>query len=118
MFPAHITGKFPLIGDLLARASDGYALKLLASGAFVVAIAGAQVVAHRRRARAREVLRPLLILEAALIAGFAAVVWLAEPQGDVDPAWAVCAAVLGAAAMGLQSASLNLPRPDLDPRQP
>ncbi|MGU3537692.1 YoaK family protein [Methylobacterium sp. A54F] len=104
LFTAHVTGNFVLIGAELVSTSSGVLAKLLALPAFVLAVAGARLLALALEARGRPPLRWLLALEAGLLAAFAGAGLGLAPLGNPDGPAAVFVGMLGVAAMGVQNA--------------
>lgn len=115
LFTAHVTGNFVLIGATLAQSGDGVVLKLLAFPAFVGAVVLARAIVLARQRRQRAGLRPLLLLQALLLAASALCGIAAAPiVSDMAPL-AVWAGVIAAAAMGVQNAAARLVLPALAP---
>ena len=109
LFTAHVTGNFVLIGVALADMSRAsILLKFLAFPAFVAGVAAARLLIASCERRGRPTVKPVLLLQVALLTGFMAFGWLAAPIGaDVTP-YAMTAGLLGTAAMGAHSAASRL----------
>jgi len=109
LFTAHVTGNFVLIGAEIAHPMQGGVLmKLLAFPAFIVAVAVARLVALQAGGPAASSARPLLMLQATLLAACMLCGWRAEPIVSADAPWVIATGVLGAAAMGVQNATSRL----------
>lgn len=115
LFTAHVTGNFVLIGIALAQSTGSVLLKLLVFPAFIAAVVATRllVLALERRGRAR--LRPLLVLQALMLAGCALCGWWGAPFASDAAPPALAAGILGAAAMGVQNAAARLVLPTLTP---
>jgi len=108
LFPAHITGNFVLIGDIVASTHSESLLRLIAFFAFVAAVAFARLCAHWREESGPPLLRPMLFLELLFVAGFALFAEIAGSARSSNLIWGCLAAAMSACAMGVQSASLHL----------
>lgn len=115
LFTAHVTGNFVLIGASLAQSGGNVLLKLLVFPAFVAAVVLTRFVVLALERRHRPPLRPLLLLQAVLLAGFAASGWIAAPIHQDHAPWALCAGLLAATAMGVQNAAARLVLTKLTP---
>lgn len=103
LFTAHVTGNFPLIGAAAAGQAHGLLAKLMALPVFVVVVA--LVHATMQRSGARSARRPLLMLEALLLAAFAVIGVAASPIRSSDEPLAFLAGMTGVAAMAVQNAA-------------
>lgn len=112
-FPAHITGNFVLVGDILAGTSGGLAIRLTAFLVFMAAVAITGLGLRWRRMHGNASIRALCIVEALLIVGFAVLGGHAVSGVFAHGETSQIAAGLGAAAMGIQSAGFHrhLPEP-------
>jgi len=109
LFTAHVTGNFVLIGVALADASKAsILLKFLAFPAFVAGVATTRLLVAWCDARQRAAIKPALLLQLALLAGFMVCGVLAAPIGEVVTPMAMAAGLLGTAAMGVHSAGSRL----------
>ena len=109
LFTAHVTGNFILIGASLA--DPGHAsilLKLLAFPAFIVGVALARVLVVVVEKRGGAALRPALLLQLVLLLGFMGFGIAASPMGQEAGALGMAAGLLGAAGMGVHSATSRL----------
>ena len=108
LFTSHVTGNFVLIGKELTGPGEGVLLKLLAFPAFIVGVAVARLLSLGLARCGRSSLRPLLLLQAALLLAFMAAGWGALPIRSPDAAAVLWCGMLGAVAMGLQNAQARL----------
>ena len=109
LFTAHVTGNFVLIGVALADASQSsILLKFLAFPAFVAGVAAVRLLMLAIEGRQGKALKPALLLQFVLLAGFMGCGLLAAPIGKIVTPLAMAAGLLGAAAMGAHSASSRL----------
>lgn len=115
LFTAHVTGNFVLIGSALAQSSGGLLLKLLVFPAFIAAVVATRLLVLALERRGRASLRPLLLLQGLLLAGFALCGWWGSPIHSDSAPLALAAGILAAAAMGLQNAAARLVLPTLTP---
>lgn len=105
---AHITGSFVLIGSELANPTHGALIKSLAFPAFIVAVAGARLIVLYCGRSQRNAAFALLLTQALFLIGFMGAGMAALSSVDEESVMAVTAGVLGAAAMGVQSAASRL----------
>ena len=115
LFTAHVTGNFVLIGSELAHPSHGVLIKLLAFPAFILAVAGARLLALALEGRAFSTRRALLLLQVALLLACMLCGWRAQPITDAGAPWVLATGILGAAAMGVQNAAARLVFSELAP---
>jgi len=115
LFTAHVTGNFVLIGSVLARSSGSVLLKLLVFPAFIAAVALTRLIVLWIERKHRDALIPLLLLQFALLGGFAVLGFVASPIGGAEETLAIWAGISGAAAMGVQNAAARLVLPSLAP---
>jgi uncharacterized membrane protein YoaK (UPF0700 family) len=115
LFTAHVTGNFVLIGSTLAHSSGSVLLKLLVFPAFIAAVAVTRVMVLALERRGRPALRPLLVLQMALLGGFLILGWLASPITGAEEPLALWAGIFAALAMGVQNAAARLVLSDLAP---
>ena len=104
LFTSHVTGNFVLIGDQLATGSGGVVAKLVALPVFVLAVGGARLVALAMERHGVAPLRPLLMLEAALLLGFLLAGTMLSPLRLPDSLEAIFVGMFAVAAMGVQNA--------------
>ena len=104
LFTAHVTGNFVLIGAELVSTSSGVVAKLVALPTFVLAVAATRLIALSLERRGIAPLRPLLGVEAGVLAAFGAAGLALAPFASPDGAPAVLVGMLGVSAMGIQNA--------------
>jgi len=102
LFTAHVTGNFVLIGATAAGQGHGLVARLIALPVFVAVVA--LVHATTRWSGARSA-RPLLVIEAMLLAVFAVIGLAASPIHSSDQPLALLAGMAGVAAMAVQNAA-------------
>jgi uncharacterized membrane protein YoaK (UPF0700 family) len=108
LFVAQVTGSFVLTGVQLVASERGELIKLLGIPVFFLAGVAATVIVRTLGRRGGPALAAALALETALLAGLL-VAWLAgAPLRGLDAPAAVCAALFGLSAMGVQSALVRL----------
>jgi len=116
LFTAHVTGNFVLIGAELSRSSaNSVLLKLLVFPTFVAAVALARMVALRCERTQTVASRPLLVMQAVLLA---VALMCSVPAGAAlapDAPWAMATGLFMTAAMGVQNAAGRLAWPALTP---
>ncbi len=108
LFVAQVTGSFVLAGVQMVASEQGALIKLIGIPAFFVGGVIATVIARTVGRRGGPALALSLGLETALLAGLFLAWLLGGPLRDPDAPVAVCAAVFGLSAMGLQSALVRL----------
>jgi uncharacterized membrane protein YoaK (UPF0700 family) len=109
LFTAHVTGNFILIGAALADPSrSSILLKFLAFPAFVAGVAIARLLVVTMEKRGASALRPALLLELVLLLGLMSCGLAASPVGSEAGGLAMAAGLLGAAGMGVHSATSRL----------
>ncbi|SFJ94817.1 YoaK family protein [Caulobacter sp. UNC279MFTsu5.1] len=105
LFTAHVTGNFVLIGAAIVTHHSGIIAKLLALPTFIVAVALTSLFLRHCRKTQRSAVRPLLIVQALLLAAFmVAGLTLAPFTGGDQPA-AILTGLTGVLAMGVQNAA-------------
>ena len=109
LFTAHVTGNFILIGAALADPSHiPILLKFLAFPAFIAGVAAASLLIAGVERRKGPALTLALSLQLLLLAGFMVFGMMAAPIGAEATPLAMTAGLLGAAAMGVHSATSKL----------
>lgn len=109
LFTAHVTGNFILIGAALADPSHiSILLKFLAFPAFIAGVAVAALLIAGVERRKGPALTLALSLQLLLLAGFMVFGMMAAPIGAEATPLAMIAGLLGAAAMGVHSATSKL----------
>lgn len=105
LFTAHVTGNFVLIGAAIVTHHSGIIAKLLALPTFIVAVALTSLFLRSCRRRRRPAIRPLLIIQAVLLAAFMVAGLLLGPFKDGDQPAAILTGLTGVLAMGVQNAA-------------
>lgn len=104
LFTSHVTGNFVLIGEQLAAGTGGVVAKMVALPVFVMAVGGARLLALTMERREIAPLRPLLLLEALLLAACLLTGMALSPLRLPDSLEAICVGMFAVAAMGVQNA--------------
>ena len=107
IFVAQMTGSFVLAGTQFVAQEQGLTIKLLGIPTFFVSSCVATVLAAATGERSERALAWVMGLECALLTGLTAVLLVAEVT-TIDAAAVQTAALLGLAAMGVQSAMVRL----------
>jgi uncharacterized membrane protein YoaK (UPF0700 family) len=104
LFTAHVTANFVLIGANVIGQGQGSLAKLTALPAFIAGVALTKIVVliHARRATRSE--RTIYVIEALCLAGLMVVGVVASPLPGAQAGSTILCGVLGALAMGIQSA--------------
>jgi uncharacterized membrane protein YoaK (UPF0700 family) len=108
LFVAQVTGSFVVAGAQLVTRDHSVFVKVAAIPVFFLAGVLATVIVAIARRRGRTGLPVTLALESLMVGGFAAIGATLAPFNDPNEPAAVAAALLGLAAMGLQSAIVRL----------
>jgi len=110
LFTAHITGNLVILAAHYVTGGFGQVGPLLSVPVFV-AVLGAVTLVFGAADKARASRRALLVLHAALLAGFLGLGAGFGPFADADSATAVLVGMLGVAAMATQNALVKLALP-------
>jgi len=108
LFVAQVTGSFVLAGTQLVAHESGGEVKLLAIPAFFVACIVTTVLVKAVGQGTRAALAAPLALETALLLGLLVSLLAGAPLAGPDTPAAVCAALSGLCAMGVQGALVRL----------
>ena len=108
LYVAQVTGSFVVFGAGLAAHEEGFIIKVLGIPVFFAAGVFTTILAEVLRRRGRAALMWTLIFECTLLGGFLALGLTRSFGQDPNAPVAVIAAVLGLAAMGVQSAAVRL----------
>jgi uncharacterized membrane protein YoaK (UPF0700 family) len=108
LFVAHITGNLVLLAAHLATGTPVGVALLLSVPLFILVLGLTSLLAAGLEAIGLATLRPLLLLQLLLLAGFLAVGVAAGPHVDPNAATAILAGMLGVAAMAVQNALVQL----------
>jgi uncharacterized membrane protein YoaK (UPF0700 family) len=107
-FAAQVTGSFVVAAAHLVIDDRGVAAKMLAIPAFMLGCALCAIIIIARRGTKKSSLPLVLALEALLLCSFAALMLYSWPVSDPDSVRGGIAALLSAAAMGVQSTLVRL----------
>ncbi|GIL38958.1 YoaK family protein [Roseiterribacter gracilis] len=108
LFTAHVTGNFVLIGAAVVGSGGGIWAKLAAFPIFVTAVAGSTIFARSCARSGSDAMRPLLLVQLALLLAFAVAGIRLSPFHTADAAATIATGMLGVAAMGVQNAASRL----------
>ena len=108
LFTAHVTGNLVVFVAHLAAGSHAPVANILSVPVFVAALGLARLLAGALDRLGLASLRPLLVLQLSLLAGFCAL--CASSGASVDPraTKAICAGMLGVSAMAVQNALVQI----------
>ncbi|WP_081885156.1 YoaK family protein [Paraburkholderia kururiensis] len=115
LFAAHVTANFVLIGANVVGEGQGILIKLLAFPAFIAGVAVARGVVGMAQRRGVPAERGLYVLQAVCLCLMMAAGLVVWPHYGPESAWAIVAALFGAAAMGVQNAHSRLVLPGQPP---
>jgi uncharacterized membrane protein YoaK (UPF0700 family) len=107
IFVAQMTGSFVLAGTQFVASEKGYLVKLLAIPAFFVAGCAATLIAALSDQRNGRALALVMTFECFLLTTLV-LMHVAVPMTDIDAAAVRATALIGIAAMGVQSAMVRL----------
>lgn len=107
-FAAQVTGSFIVAGSEIVHDERGLAAKLMAIPAFMLGVAVAALLIIALRGSRYPALTIAFLLELALLAAFAGMMFAGWPITDPDAWSGIAAGLLAAAAMGVQSALVRL----------
>jgi len=105
LFTAHVTGNFVLIGAAIVTHHSGIVAKLLALPTFIVAVALTSLFLRHCRKTRRPAVRPLLVIQALLLAAFMVAGLSLAPFTSGDQPAAILTGLTGVLAMGVQNAA-------------
>jgi uncharacterized membrane protein YoaK (UPF0700 family) len=104
LFTAHITGNLVVLAAHIAGGIEAQLSKLLSVPIFIAVVTLTTLLANRLEAIGLASLRPLLLLQFLLLAGFLVLCVAAGPQIDPNAKGSVVAAMVGVSAMAVQNA--------------
>lgn len=107
IFVAQMTGSFVLAGTQFVASEQGYLVKLLAIPAFFIAGCIATLIAALSEERNGRALALVMTFECVLLTCLV-LMHVAVPMTDIDAAAVRATALIGIAAMGVQSAMVRL----------
>ncbi len=104
LFTAHITGNLVVVAAHIAAGIEAEISKILAVPVFIVVVGLTIMLAAGLEAIGLPALRPLLLLQFLLLAGFLFLCVAAGPQVDPNAHYVVVAGMVGVSAMAVQNA--------------
>src|SRR5258706_8533177 len=104
LFTAHITGNLAILAAPVASGGTAPVAQILSVPVFIVAVALTRLLAVGLESIGLATLRPLLLLQFLLLAGFLALSIAAGPHTDPTAANAILAGMFGVSAMAVQNA--------------
>ena len=113
LFTSHVTGNLVLLGAELVGTRSGLIAKTLALPVFVLGVAATRLAALALERAGVAPLRPLLLVQATLLAALLAAGVALSPVGSPDTAKSIFAGLLGVVAMSVQTALARLALPNL-----
>jgi uncharacterized membrane protein YoaK (UPF0700 family) len=108
LFTAHVTGNLVILAAHLVSGGEAAVAPLLSVPVFVAALGLARLLAVALEAIGFASLRPLLLLQFLLLAGFFVLCASAGPRIDPDATEAIVAGMLGVSAMAVQNALVQI----------
>src|SRR5258706_2725879 len=104
LFTAHITGNLAILAAHVASGGTAQVAKIWSVPVFIVAVGLTRLLAVGLESIGLATLRPLLLLQFLLLAGFLALSIAAGPHTDPTAANAILAGMFGVSAMAVQNA--------------
>ena len=108
LFTAHVTGNLVILAAHLVSGSGAPVAPMLSVPVFVVALGLTRLLAGALESIGFASLRPLLLLQFLLLAGFFVLCVSAGPRIDPDATKAILAGMLGVSAMAVQNALVQI----------
>jgi uncharacterized membrane protein YoaK (UPF0700 family) len=108
LFTAHITGNLVILAAHITNGGAAQLAPMLSVPVFMVVLGLARLLAGGLEAIGLASLRPLLLLQFLLLAGFLALCVAAGPRSDPSAASMVVAGMLGVSAMAVQNALVQI----------
>jgi uncharacterized membrane protein YoaK (UPF0700 family) len=108
LFVAQITGNLIILVAHLVTGGGVHVNALLSGPVFILALTLTRVLVARLKAAGIELLRPLLVVQLVLLAGFLTLGVAADARVNPDAPIAVLAAMLGVSAMAAQNALVQV----------
>jgi uncharacterized membrane protein YoaK (UPF0700 family) len=115
LFTAHITGNLAILAAHVASGGTAPVAQLLSVPVFVGAVGMTRLLAVGLESIGLATLRPLLLLQFLLLAGFFALSIAAGPHIDTTATNAILAGMLGVSAMAVQNALMQISLPGSPP---
>ena len=111
LFTAHITGNLVVLGAVIVRGGPLNVAQALAIPMFIIAVAGAWLVARVFKRRGLALVRLLLIVQCALLAAVLIFCVITRPSTNPHGLMAGIAAMIAVSAMAVQYALFRLAMP-------
>jgi uncharacterized membrane protein YoaK (UPF0700 family) len=108
LFTAHVTGNLVILAAHLASGGEAPVAPMLSVPVFVAALGLTRLLAGTLERIGFSSLRPLLLLQFLLLAGFFVLCAAAGPRIDPDTTKAILAGMLGVSAMAVQNALVQI----------
>jgi uncharacterized membrane protein YoaK (UPF0700 family) len=108
LFTAHVTGNLVILAAHLANGVEAPVAPMLSVPVFVAALGLTRLLASAVERIGFASLRPLLLLQFLLLAGFFALCVSVGPRIDPDATKAILAGMLGVSAMAVQNALVQI----------
>jgi uncharacterized membrane protein YoaK (UPF0700 family) len=108
LFTAHITGNLAILAAHVASSGTAEVAQILSVPVFIVAVGLTRLLAVGLESIGLATLRPLLLLQFLLLAGFFALSVAAGPHLDATATNAILAGMLGVSAMAVQNALVQI----------
>ena len=115
LFTAHITGNLVIIAAHVISGEGAQVAAMLSVPVFIVAVSLTRVTAGRLQSKGFGSLRPLLVLQFLLLAGFLVLSVTTGPWTDSNATNAILAGMLGVSAMAVQNALVQISLADAPP---
>jgi uncharacterized membrane protein YoaK (UPF0700 family) len=108
IFAAHITGNLVILAAHIVSGSTARLATIVSVPVFMIVLGLARLLAAGLEAAGLASLRPLLLLQFLLLAGFLALRVVAGPHIDPNAVIAIVASMLGVSAMAVQNALVHI----------
>jgi uncharacterized membrane protein YoaK (UPF0700 family) len=108
LFTAHVTGNLVILAAHVSSGGAAPVAPMLSVPVFIVALGVTRLLVGGLDSIGRASLRPLLLLQLLLLAGFLVVCVSAGPRIDPDAPVAIVAGMLGVSAMAVQNALVQI----------
>ena len=105
LFTAHITGNLVILAAHLVTGGEAQIAPMLSVPVFMAVLGLTRLLASGLEAMGLPLLRPLLLLQFLLLAGFLMLCVVAGPRIDTNAGNAILAGMLGVSAMAVQTHS-------------
>jgi uncharacterized membrane protein YoaK (UPF0700 family) len=108
LFTAHITGNLVILAAHLVTGGEAQIAPMLSVPVFMAVLGLTRLLASGLEAMGLPLLRPLLLLQFLLLAGFLMLCVAAGPRIDTNAGNAILAGMLGVSAMAVQNALVQI----------